>query len=523
MKVSRRSVTIGIAASLAALGSAPLFPAFAQMQRGKAQPFSRDWLRKHAQELAAKPYAPAPITHGDLLQRIDYDAYQQIRFRSDESMWAGDSSRYPVELFHVGRYFQKPTRIFEVTGDTAQEILYSPDLFTFGTSEFAKGLPSDIGFAGFKVMAAMGQPDWLAFLGASYFRSCGETKQYGQSTRGLAIDTGLSSGEEFPVFTHFWLEQKQDTSGLIIHALLDSPSVAGAYRITATREKVVITEVEAALFARNDVTRLGVAPLTSMYWYGKINPQPGVDWRPEIHDTDGLAIWSGTGERIWRPLNNPAGVQTSTFMDRTPKGFGLLQRERRFEQYEDDGVWYNARPGVWIEPVGDWGEGAVQLVEIPTDDEIHDNIVAYWTPKEQLKAGGSAEFHYRAHWRLEEPYPSPNGRVIATRLGTGGIPGQPRPKGVTRFAVDFSGSEKLARLTAKDGVEVKVSGRGCAFGQTAAYPVVGSEYWRAILDVTPPTDGEPVDLRMFLAQDGEALTETWIYQLLPKKRLTAQK
>jgi glucans biosynthesis protein len=364
-------------------------------------------------------------------------------------------------------------------------------------------------------MTAKGEPDWLAFLGASYFRSCGETRQYGQSTRGLAIDTGLPSGEEFPVFTHFWLEQLHTSPGVIIHALLDSPSVTGAYTITATRDNAVVTDVSCKLFARQDVKRLGVAPLTSMYWFGKINRQPGADWRPEIHDTDGLAIWSGSGERIWRPLNDPSSVQTSTFFDASPKGFGLLQRERRFDKYEDDGVFYNMRPSVWIEPLGDWGAGSVQLVEIPTDDEINDNIVAYWTPKEQLKRGAAMEFHYRAHWRLEEPYPAPVGRVIATRSGAGGVPGQPRPKGVTRYVVDFSGAT-FGKLTAKDGVEVKVSARGGVLQNMATYPVVGGGYWRAVFDFTPP-DGAPVDLRMYLARNGEALTETWIYQHLSQQ------
>jgi glucans biosynthesis protein len=515
MKVSRRSVTVGIAAHIAALSVAPPFPALAAARRGKPQPFSRDWLRARARELAGRPYSSPPATHADLLNRIDYDAYQQIHYRPQEALWADKAPFYPVELFHMGRYFQRPARIFMVNGDTAEEILYSPDLFSFGRSGFARELPDDIGFAGFRVMLAKGQPDWLAFLGASYFRSCGETKQYGQSARGLAIDTGLPTGEEFPAFTHFWLEQRRGSPGVVIHALLDGPSVTGAYAITATRETAVITEVEAQLFARKDITRLGVAPLTSMYWFGKINRQPGVDWRPEIHDTDGLAIWTGSGERIWRPLNNPPRIQTSTFFDRTPKGFGLLQRERRFDKYEDDGVFYNLRPSVWIEPLGDWGEGAIQLVELPTDDEINDNIVAYWTPKEQFRAGGSMRFHYRAHWRLEEPYPAAIGRVIATRAGMGGVPGQPRLKGVTRYAVDFSGAA-LGQLTVKDGVKAKVSARGGVIKNTAAYPVVGGGYWRVIFDFTPP-DADPVDLRMYLTRNGEALTETWIYQHLPQK------
>lgn len=514
MKVRRRSVLIGIAANLVAAGAAPL-PAFAEIRRGPAQKFSRDWLRDFARDLALKPYAKAPVPAPDLLDRLDFDAHQQIRFRSEEALWAGGPGRFPVEFFHLGKYQRDPVHIHEVEDGVARELLYTPDQFTFGKSDFARNLPGDAGFAGFRVMLGKGEPDWIAFLGSSYFRSSGQTRQYGMSLRGLAIDTGLTSGEEFPIFTRFWLEPLKASPGIIVHALLDSPSVTGAYTITASREDSVVTEVEAAIFPRREVKRLCVAPLTSMYWFGKINRTPGVDWRPEIHDSDGLAVWTGSGERIWRPLNNPHGVQTSSFLDRTPKGFGLLQRERRFDQYEDDGVFYNMRPSVWIEPLGDWGEGAVQLVEIPTDDEINDNVVAYWTPKAAPRPGEVFTFRYRAHWRLDEPYPAVGGRVIATRAGAGGIPGQPRRKGVTRYAVDFAGGA-LGQLTAKDKVEVRASARGGVIDNVTAYPVVGGGYWRAIFDFTPP-DGEPVDLRAYLVRNGEALTETWIHQHLPRK------
>jgi glucans biosynthesis protein len=473
--------------------------------------FSFDALTAWAEAISTQPYYPPQPPDRELISRIDYDAYQQIRYRSSAAIWGEGGAPYPVELFHVGRYFQEPARIFVVKDGSAREVLYSPELFSYGgRAEFARSLPSNVGFAGFRVMYGPGQPDWLAFLGASYFRSSGETRQYGLSARGLAIDTALPSGEEFPRFSNFWIEPLRSPDGVLVHALLDSPSVAGAYRIAVTRETGVVTDIEARLFARRDIERLGVAPLTSMFWYGKMHRKQGVDWRPEIHDSDGLCIWTGSGERIWRPLNNPLHVQTSSFFDKSPRGFGLMQRERRFDQYEDDGVFYEKRPSVWVEPLGDWGEGAVQLVEIPTQDETNDNIVAFWNPKQPLKGGGALKLRYRLHWRLDEPYPPSIGRVVASRLGVGGRPGHPAREGFTKYVVDFAGGA-LGGLENKDGVTLNVSAARGVIDRTSAYRVVGTERWRAMFDFSAP-DGDPVDLRLYLSKDGAALTETWLYQ-----------
>ncbi|MDX2264958.1 MAG: glucan biosynthesis protein D [Hyphomicrobiales bacterium] len=513
MSITRRDVN---AALFAAAASAVLKPsrAAAAINFGPPVKFDEAALREWAEFAARQPYAPAPLRAPEIIARIDYDNYQQIKYRPDAAVWADGSAPFPVELFHVGKYFQQPARIFVLDGSLAREVLYSPDLFNYGRAEFSRTLPPDLGFAGFRVMYGAGQPDWLAFLGASYFRSSGETRQYGLSARGLAIDTAMPWPEEFPRFTNFWLAPHRNPDGVVIHAMLDSPSVTGAYKITATRGQGVITDVEATIFARKDVARLGIAPLTSMYWYGKTNRRQATDWRPEIHDSDGLALWTGTGERIWRPLNNPFGVQTSTYLDNNPRGFGLAQRERDFDEYEDDGVFYDKRPTVWIEPIGAWGEGGVQLVEIPTIDETNDNIVAYWLPKEPLKAGGSISLKYRVHWRLEEPYPAPLGRVVATRAGAGGIPGHPQREGVTKYVVDFEGGD-MGRLENTDGVQLDVTAARGAIDKKFAYRVVGKPRWRAMFDLTP-TDREPIDLRLYLHRNGEALTETWLYQHLSR-------
>jgi glucans biosynthesis protein len=510
--IDRRTLLIGSAALGFAAGKAGA-QTIPSMVFGPKAPFSFDALIGWAQDLSLSPYRKPIVYNPELLEKIDFDAYQQIKFRPELAIWSHGDGPYPIELFHVGRYFKEPVRIFVVSGDgTAQEVRYSPDLFTFGTSDFARALPADAGFAGFRVLNAPGVPDWLAFLGASYFRAPAETGQYGLSSRGLAVDVAMPTPEEFPRFSHFWLEPLKGRLGLIVNALLDSPRVTGAYRFEITHETGALMDVRCHLFPRADIERVGIAPLTSMYWYGKPNRRTGTDWRPEIHDSDGLAIWTGAGERIWRPLNDPSGVQTSSFIDRQPKGFGLLQRERDFNQYQDDGAFYNRRPSVWVEPLGDWGEGAVQLVEIPTDDEVHDNIVAYWTPKLPYKAGEHHEVSYRLFWRLEEPYPSALAHVIATRTGQGGRPGQPPVKGAVKYVIDFRGG-KLGQYSHWGDIELVVSAPSGTVERQVVYPVVGTDYWRVIFDFTQASE-KPVDIRVFLRKDGQALSETWIFQHL---------
>jgi len=284
---------------------------------------------------------------------------------------------------------------------------------------------------------------------------------------------------------------------------------------TAEGRKGVVMDMAVRFFARADIARLGLAALTSMFWYDELNARSAPDWRPEIHDTDGLAVWTGAGERLWRPLNNPPRVMTSTFVDHDVKGFGLLQRDRDFENYQDDGVFYDKRPSVWIEPKAGWGDGAVQLVEIPTNDEIHDNIVAYWVPAKPVKAGDAIAVDYRLHWLKDEPYPAAAGRVVSTRVGIGGVPGQFRPKGVAKFVVDFEGG-KLADYGQNQGVEADVSASSGKISGVYVLPVVGTKRWRAVFDIEP-TGVEPIDIRLYMKREGEALTETWLYQAHPEQ------
>ncbi len=490
---------------------------------GDSQAFSFAVLKAQAKALAGDAWQKPQTVDADILAKIDYDSYQHIKFRRDASLRLGRDNLAPVQLFHLGQLFMEPVKIYQVDGGFAQELLYSSDLFETPEGHPARLLSPHTGFAGFRVMAKDLKTDWLSFIGASYFRTSGPYNQYGLSARGLAIGTGMPEPEEFPRFTQFWLEGGEvGRAPLTIYALLDSPSVTGAYRFVTNQlsdpndVRRVIMDVELELYPRRDIARVGIAPFSSMFWYGEGSRKRAADWRPEIHDSDGLAIHTGAGERIWRPIENPSRVMTSSFVDRDVRGFGLLQRDRDFVHYLDDGVFYERRPSVWVEPQGDWGEGSVQLVEIPTDDETMDNIVTYWTPKDGLKAGQTTTYSYRLSWLDDIAFPATLGRATATLTGVGGRPGVRRPSGpVRKYVIDWQGPI-FAGLGRDDGVELVVTASRGTVSNAYTHPVVDQrERWRSLFDIEA-TGSEPVDMRAYLRRNGTALSETWIAQYFPE-------
>jgi glucans biosynthesis protein len=520
--LTRRQIAIGsgVLGLLAAIGLpvAITVGRANDVELGPPQAFDFEWLRGTARRLAQQPYEEPEIRHSELLDRIDFDAYQKIRPRPERSLWQNGGAAFPAQLFHLGRFFKMPVAIHVVVEGESREVLYSPEYFEFGDPGLAEQLPDDLGFAGFRIMDTdTGGPptDWLAFLGAAYFRSSGELDQYGMSARAVAIDTAQPWPEEFPRFTQFWLEPQAEGSGRVtIYALMDGPSLTGAYRMDCTNDGAVIMDVQAELFTRKDIARLGIAPMTSMYWFGENDRRSADDWRPEIHDSDGLSIWNGAGERLWRPIVNPPVVRVNSFVDNNPRGFGLLQRDRDFHNYQDDGVFYNRRPSLWAEMIGEWGPGVVQLVEIPTDDEIHDNLVAYWVPQAPVKAGSEWSFHYRLYWVDQEPFPPEQAaRVISTRIGNGGIPGQPRPPNTRKFVIDFEGGP-LERLEKQDKVMPIVTTTRGTIENVYALQIVGTKRWRGFFDLR--VEGrDTVNLRCYLRLDDYPLSETWLYEYTP--------
>ena len=522
LKTDRRSLLqAGAATALLGVGGNGKALAAQGVRLGAAVPFSFEQLKATARKMAAFPYAGPPQPAPDIVEKIDYDAWGRIRFNTDNALFLENGARFPVTFFHLGKYFRKSVEMNLVEGETSRTLIYDAALFDMPQDSIARKLPDGSGFAGFRLQEARDgkldwrSNDWAAFLGAAYFRAIGELYQYGLSARGVAVDIAVAGKpEEFPDFTKFYIAQQPDADRLTICALLDGPSVAGAFQMVLQRGRGVVIDVGQALYLRQDVARFGIAPLTSMYWFSETAKRTAADWRPEVHDSDGLALWTGTGEHIWRPLNNPPRITVSAFNDEDPRGFGLLQRDRLFDHYQD-GVKYERRPSLWVEPVGEWGAGAVQLIEIPTDDEIHDNIVAHWVPDAPARAGDAVELGYRMYWQAEEPFPTHLARCVATRLGNGGQPGQPRPKGVRKFAVEFLGGPLESIPFGMKPEPVLVASRGALFGAYAeAVPDGVFGHWRAIFDLAVE-GAEPVELRLYLRAGESALTETWAFQYHP--------
>ncbi|GAC1563340.1 MAG: glucan biosynthesis protein D [Beijerinckiaceae bacterium] len=522
-EVDRRSLvtaaTLAASAGYAGLARADNSDA-RSLRLGPGQPFTWERLKETARERAQQSYAPPPEPSPEIVGKIDYQTWGEIKFDTKYALYADGPNRFPLTFFHLGTFFRKAVAMHVVEGDEAREIIYDQSYFDMPPNSIAHDVPRGAGFAGLRVQEAKDgeldwkRNDWVAFLGASYFRAIGELRQYGLSARGVLLDAAVATRkEEFPDFTRFYIGP-ESADRVTIHALMEGPSIVGACRFVMTRGKGVVMDIDQSLHLRGDVTRFGLVPLTSMYWFSETVKPTGADWRPEVHDSDGLAMWAGAGERLWRPLNNPPRVTASAFSDTDPRGFGLLQRDRNFDHYQD-GVFYDRRPSLWVEPKGAWGRGTVQLIEIPTNDEIHDNVVAMWVPERAAEAGSEFELSFRLHWLADEPYPTPLARCVATRLGNGGQPGQPRPPGVRKFMVEFLGGP-LKDLAFGEKPEPVLSASRGTFSYIFTEPVPDNVpgHWRAQFDLAVAGE-EPVEIRLFLRAGDKILSETWLFQYHP--------
>jgi glucans biosynthesis protein len=424
------------------------------------------------------------------------------------------AGKFQAKFFHLGLYFHSPVRMFDVVDGKAQELAYDGAAFNYGKSGIKDGeLPADLGFAGFRLNTRKDTDrDFAAFLGASYFRAVGKEGQYGQSARGLAIDTGMGKPEEFPDFIAYYLEQPSaDSETIVVYGLLDSPSVAGAYRFAITNGDVLLMDIDSALYPRKAIERLGIAPCTSMYQVGENDRRMAWDWRPEIHDTDGLSLWTGAGEWIWRPLLNPRNLRFNMFVDRNPRGFGLLQRDRNFDHYQDDGVFYEKRPCLWVEPKGEWGEARCSWWRSPPWTRPS---TTSWRSGTRRKSRSRA----RSCWSATACTGAPNRRHgcrwrTAWPAAPAWVAWSARSEYFSwRFAVDFEGGE-LARLIDKAEVEAVVEASRGRVEIVSARPLREINGYRAMFDLVPPEGStEQIDIRLFLRSGGKTLTETWLYQ-----------
>jgi periplasmic glucans biosynthesis protein len=480
--------------------------------------FDLDDVAEKAAELAKQPYQDRQkkVPEWMLVGSMTYDQWRDIRFRPDQSLWRDKDLPFQVQFFHPGLYYDHTVQVNVVDAAGAHPVPFSPERFDYGKNDFAERIPSDIGYAGLRIHYGLKSASYLdeliVFLGASYFRALGRDNVYGLSARGLAIDTVEPSGEEFPAFTEFWLvEPAPNATHLVLYALLDSRSLSGAYRFDIAPGVQTTVQVDARLFARRQVAKLGIAPLTSMFFFGENSARRFDDFRPEVHDSDGLLLHLDTGEWLWRPLDNPPRVNVSSFGTRDPRGFGLVQRDRDFADYQDIETRSELRPSTWIVPHGNWGEGHVELVEIPTNTELNDNIVLFWVPDAPLKAGKSLSLAYTLTWFSDDPTLPPGGRVVATRRDRGTIPNG------YRFVVDFDG-DRLRAIPADHAPTGVVSAGPQADAaelldqHVVKNPATGG--WRLTFQLRPK-GSTPVELRAYLADGDDVLTETWSYVLLP--------
>jgi len=478
---------------------------------GQLWAFSLDDVSAKAKELAGQKYEAPRSNLPNEFREMKFADYQKIRFRNEKAEWADQNTPFKLSFYHQGMHFDTPVKINEVTADSVQEIKYDPTRFDFGDVKFDPKATEQLGYAGFRVLYPINKADKqdeiMTMLGASYFRVVGKGQAYGLSARGMAIDTALPSGEEFPRFTEFWIERpKPGEKQLVIFALLDSPRATGAYRLILRPGTDTIVDVKSQMFLRDKVSKLGIAPLTSMYLFGANQPSKVLNYRRELHDSSGLSIHAGNGEWIWRPLNNPKHLSVSNFTVENPKGFGLLQRGRDFSHYEDLDDNYDKRPSAWIEPEGDWGKGTVNLVEIPTADETNDNIVAFWSPAELPEVGKPLDVSYRLHWTMDEKslHPSDSAWVKQTLRSTGDVKQSNlirQPDGSVAYLVDFEGpSLKALPSDAPVRSQVSVSDNAELVENSVRYNE-HTKGWRLTLRMKIKDAGKPTEMRAALVQD----------------------
>ncbi len=479
--------------------------------------FTFDDVAQKARELAKAPYQ-APQLVSKFMREMSYETYQGIRFNPDRSLWRNNQSNFQVMFLAPGLFYSHPVTMNIIDAGGPRPLAFKKSDFVFADPAVEKRVPADVGFAGFKLTFPLNQKNeqnqFMVFAGASYFRGVGKDNVFGISGRGLAVDTGLPRGEEFPAFTEFWLvHPSPNAKEMVVYGLLDSKSLSGAYQFTIFPGNPTRIQVTTKLFPRTDIELLGMAPLTSMFFYGENTPRPAGEWRREVHDSDGLQIHDGSSnEWIWRPLLNPGTLEMDFFSSKSIQGFGLLQRDGLFSNYEDLGARYEKRPSAWVEALGEWGQGNIVFVQLPTPDETNDNIVAFWTPQSSVSSESSLEFSYDVRFGKADLTRNPMGRVVNTFIGDGNRIGGGKAPHAYRVIIDFVGGP-LGKLSSK----ARINGQVTALdgGEILEHYVEYHEQikgWRLSI-LARPSPRQPLHLRAFLNNETTTLTETWTYRL----------
>ena len=506
----RRDVLMG----LGALGLTSTVASVASAGAGAPAQDAASIVRRRASALARGAYVPPTEQLPPALAAMGYDEYRDLQFKRERALWHGQSVGFELQFLPAAYIYRSPVEIYLVKEGRILEVAADRGMFDFGLQEHRVPLNAPLSFSGFRITAPLNVPghydEVVVFQGSSYFRGLGRGHSYGLSARGLAINTGSSTPEEFPLFRAFWIERPRDAQSITVHALLDSPSVTGAYTFQIWPGAETRMDVAAELFPRRDLTEVGLAPLTSMFLKDTHDDDGPADFRPAVHDSDGLAVWTSRGERLWRPLVSPRQVQHTTLLDDNLRGFGLIQRARSFAAYEDLEANYHKRPSAWVEPSKTWGDGAVQLVELPAEEEYYDNIVAFWRPIKGLKAGVPYAYAYRLTWADDTPAWQ-GYRVVGTRVGRAGSPHH------VRFVVDFAqtgrgaDSEKAAAIRVPNSASVRAS------HGVAGRPHVQRNRYTGGVRVSfdfDPAAADRSDLRLDLEPLYGVSSESWRYRWL---------
>lgn len=482
-------------------------PADAPLQTAPAFEFLR--VIEQARLLASKPYKAPDTSLPNVFSNLNYEQYVGIRPKPNSAIWANDGLGLAIEPLHRGFIFSAPMDIFTVENGLSQRVAYDPARFDFDKIDIGKDI-KDIGYSGFRILESRdggGFNERVIFQGASFFRAVAKDQNIGVMARALAVRTGDPSGEEFAIIRAVWIERPGPaTRQIVVHALLDSESVTGAFRFTIRIADATIIDTEATLVPRVTIDHIGVAAMQVTSYFSPLDKRKTDDLRPAVYEATGLQMLTGHGEWLWRPVSNRQTLQGSAFIDENPRGFGLIQRDRDSAAFEDDVQHWERRPTLWIEPIQDWGPGQFELLEIPSDSEVNQNVYVYWRPKDGLKPGTEASFAYRQFWCWSPPVKPPLAMATTTRSGKVTVAGKP----MRRCIVDFVG-DNLAEDVRPQPITTALTLTGAQLVATRILPGKTSKTVRVQFDFEPGGENL-VEMRLVLLADGKPLSETWVYR-----------
>ncbi len=474
-------------------------------------------IKSQARELATKPYADHRKKLPKWLRDMNYDGMRNIRFNHDMAIWRRERLPFQIHFFHPGCIQNDQIKIHLVDGDNDQVLPFDQQMFRYDNGVESEYLGPETMFSGFRIHYPLNRPEYLdeliVFQGATYFRALAKGLNYGISSRTIAVNTAGEQPEEFPLFRDIWIfRPDRSDHSITVMGLFDGPSLSGAAEFIVTPELVTYVDVRVSIFSRDkEVKNYGISPLTSMFWFGGNSQYKWGDFRPEVHDSDGLLIHKNQDRWVWRPLTNDGRLKKSFFQCAAMKGFGLLQRNRNFFDYKDIEAKYDNRPSVWVESSGNWQDGFVELIEIPTHTEYNDNIVAFWKPSSPLPPNSNIEFKYRQTWFGDEKVIPPHGKVVSTALSN---PPPGLPPLSKRFIVEFTWPDMDADVKSGQIKDTVTASNGTISNKTGIYNSY-EKRWRLFFDVTAEKPNEPVELVAYLSKDDKVLTEYWTYQWYP--------